>query len=394
MSQSQKRTGARDISELKARLGLNKKGSAGAQSEGGGPQPPGAQRSIPAPPGAQPPQPDPTSDPFGAMNAVASRGQQQQAASPEYIVVNDGQPVESVERSARFVTIGKIAAIAAVPLVLGVVVGQISSSAKVYNRSIEDAAAIRDDVRTIGRGLVSVQNALLVGKDRGPEGSFLPHDEELVEELDQLDTVKPNPDVAYRSYLYELEPQLVKEVFSFYNETQLFYEDLETHIERSRNDAKLLEKSESELGDVTPFSYGAYVEIPDQEEASGPEALPRVEVVELGQPVCEDGRPRPACQGAPQGFQYRPDPSGPWGQMDLGMPQGEKVGEENLFLMEQNALFDSFVAGAEETLAANAYLQRLSELEETLNDLTERRSLIEDQLTAWANESNRFTFFL
>ncbi len=390
MSQSQKRTGARDISELKARLGLNKKSPSGAR--GGAVPPPGAQRSIPAPPGAQPPQPDPSSDPFGAMNAAAASRAQQQPASPEFVIVNDGQPVESVETSKRMLQIGKIAGIALVPLVFGVVVGQISSSAKSYNHTIDDALRVRDDVRVVGRGLVDVQTALFVGKERGPGGNaYLPHDEDLVNELDQLEVVEPNPEVAYRSYLYELEPQLVSQVFSFYTDTQKLYEDLSDHVRQSRNDARLLQHAEDELSELTQFSYGAYVQLPE-DDAAGPEALPRIEVVEIGQPVCEDGRPRPACPGAPRGFQYRPDPSGPWGQMELAGPGG--IEDRNLMLLRENPMLRSFVAGPEESLASHAYLQRLADLEERIEDLIERRGIIEDRLTAWGNQSKRFTFFL
>ena len=328
------------------------------------------------------------------MNAMAANRTQHQPASQDYVIVNDGQPVESVGGSARAIQIGKIAAIVAVPLVFGVVVGQISSSAKVYNRTIDDAERIRDDVRQIRSGLDSVQNTLLIGKERGPGGNaFLPNDTDLVDELDQIDAVQPNPDVAYRSFLYELEPQLVSQVFSFYNETQQFYQDLEDHVRRSRNDGRLLAHSESELKELSAFSYGAYVQLPE-EGATGPAALPRIELVELGQPVCENGRPQPACQGAPRGFQYRPDPSGPWGQMELGSAEGQQVKERNLFLLRENAMLSSFVAGPEETFAAQSYLARLGDLEERLADLMDRRRHIEDRLNAWANESKRFTFFL
>ena len=77
VSQSSKRPGAKDISDLKARLGLKKSGPAAAKA-GGGVAPPGARAGgvIPAPPGAQPPRPhipDAKEDPFGAMNALAAQ---------------------------------------------------------------------------------------------------------------------------------------------------------------------------------------------------------------------------------------------------------------------------------------------------------------------------------
>ncbi len=390
MSQSQKRPGTRDISELKARLGLNKQGSAGAKG-GAAPSGPGAQRSIPAPPGAKPPQPDPSQDPFGAMNAMA-RGQAEHQAPPstEYVVVHDNQQAEPVSQGKRATRIGILAAIAIVPLIIGVVVGQISTNANAYNQSIQDAELVQDDLRTIGRGLESVYNVLLVGK-RGPGDTFLPHDEDLVDELDAVEAVRPNPEVVYNSYLFELEPRVVEDLFAFYTETRVFYDDLENHIRRSRNDADLLERSDSELADITHLSYGVFVEIP--ENGSGPEALPHAEVVELGNPVCEGASPGSPC-ATPDAFQYRPDPSGPWGQMDISDPADPQVAEREIFLLDQNPLFEGLVAGSEERLATQAYLNRLADLEEKIEDLMERRSRVQELIGSWANESPRFTFFL
>ena len=87
-----KKTGSRDISELKQRLGL-KKGAAAAPTgqtpranggSGGVVPPPGL--NLPPPPGlaqpAAPPQPmipNAADDPFGAMNAMAAHGTTQRA---------------------------------------------------------------------------------------------------------------------------------------------------------------------------------------------------------------------------------------------------------------------------------------------------------------------------
>ena len=101
-----KRTGSRDISELKARLGLKKGAAAGDRTSrernggqtGGVVAPPGL--NLPPPPGAAAPQPvipNAADDPFGAMNAMAAVGTVQRA--PEIVIVNDGKPVENVGSS-------------------------------------------------------------------------------------------------------------------------------------------------------------------------------------------------------------------------------------------------------------------------------------------------------
>ena len=137
-----KKTGSRDISELKQRLGL-KKGAAAASQSGSAPRangapsggvvpPPGL--NLPPPPGVQtaPPQPqlpNAADDPFGAMNAMAHIGTMQRA--PEIVIVNDGKPVEQVGASKRAGTIAKFAIVGAVPLVLGIAVGKIAKEADI-----------------------------------------------------------------------------------------------------------------------------------------------------------------------------------------------------------------------------------------------------------------------
>src|SRR6185369_13137031 len=91
-----KRTGNRDISELKQRLGLKKGGPAAGQNRGSS----GQTAGIAPPPGLAPPSPpqpvipNAADDPFGAMNAMAAVGTVQRA--PEIVIVNDGKPVENV----------------------------------------------------------------------------------------------------------------------------------------------------------------------------------------------------------------------------------------------------------------------------------------------------------
>ena len=87
MADADKRPGSRDISDLKARLGL-KKGGAGAPGKKGVVPPPGTRGgAVPPPPGVEPPRPKAGDDPFGALNAAA---QTRPAPAPEVIVIEKG----------------------------------------------------------------------------------------------------------------------------------------------------------------------------------------------------------------------------------------------------------------------------------------------------------------
>jgi hypothetical protein len=162
--QPPKKSGSRDINELKARLGLKKGAPApGATSakpngspSGGVVPPPGL--AVPPPPGAAPPAPavpNAADDPFGAMNAMAAHGAAQRA--PEIVIVHDGKPVESVSASTRMATLGKYAAIALVPFILGIAIRGISKDAAAYNDGINGAKVLIGEVKSIKKNLNEVK---------------------------------------------------------------------------------------------------------------------------------------------------------------------------------------------------------------------------------------------
>src|SRR5690606_24256258 len=147
-----KRTGSRDISELKQRLGLKKgatpaTGPTRANGGAGIAPPPGL--NLPPPPGVQPPQapiPNAADDPFGAMNAMAAVGTVQRA--PEIVIVNDGKPVENVGAQSSGASIAKLAVPAVIALIVGLAIGKIGTSASSYNAGLSDARAILGDRST------------------------------------------------------------------------------------------------------------------------------------------------------------------------------------------------------------------------------------------------------
>ena len=162
-----KRTGSRDISELKQRLGL-KKGAQPATGQtkanggtGGVVPPPGL--NLPPPPGmapAQPAIPNAADDPFGAMNAMAAVGKVQRA--PEIVIVNDGKPVENVGSKSMGATIARIAIPAAVALFAGIAVGKIGTGAATHNEGLSDLRSILgDDTKPAASSVLALKAQLV-----------------------------------------------------------------------------------------------------------------------------------------------------------------------------------------------------------------------------------------
>lgn len=201
-----KKSGSRDISELKQRLGL-KKGAAPAATgqprsngapSGGLVAPPGL--NLPPPPGVvtQPPAPalpNAHEDPFGAMNAMAAHATVQRA--PEMVIVNDGIPVEHVGQSSPASTLLRIAVPAAIALIVGVAVGKIGTGAGFYNDGLKGARAILGDkqapstVAYLKRQLSDLDTILDEAKTKKNFRPDLEVDKQLKEFATKLDVNSP-----------------------------------------------------------------------------------------------------------------------------------------------------------------------------------------------------------
>jgi hypothetical protein len=415
LSQSPKRPGARDISDLKARLGL-KKGGPTAKHAGGAPSgvvpPPGLRLpgGVPAPPGARPPQPAAPSvadDPFGAMNMLAAQGAAARAASgPEIVVIDTSGPVESVEEKVGWLRHAKLALVVLAPLAVGVAIGQISNSAKSYNETIRDADRLAKDVKKVRDSLVEVQNVLLLAKERGAGGqAFLANDDKLTDGLAQLELADAEPAFAFSSSLYKMEAGLVKQTFEFYVYSHKLYEDIRSHVATARIDSRAMADGKkrraagdpgAESGGLIPYRYGVYLEIPKPEEArAGRPAAAKV--IELGSPICADRKTAPSGRcpdGPPIGFGSRENPSEGWALRELAMYDGETLQGNKILPIFPSVMFESMLKGSEAAVSEVDYLRRVRDLEERVTTLIAIGSEVESKLRAKANEGQRFTFFM
>jgi hypothetical protein len=398
LSQSSKKPGAKDISDLKARLGLKKSGAA-APAKGGGLQaPPGARGGvIPAPPGAHPPRPqipDAKDDPFGAMNAMAAHAQV--AAQPQIIVVNDGAPVEQVRRKANM-RLAILGAVALVPLILGIMVGKISSGGKNYNRTIEDAALIRDDVKKVRDGLIGVSQVLANAKLRG-KGGYPPGDAKMTAELEALPPLTPNIEVVFNSFMYDLPPELVAATLSFYVDAIDLNDMVKKHVQASKADEKVLKEGLANLGGFDPRGYGAILNIPSEDEQKNGNKYIGLKMVQLGTPVCE-GEKTPSEQGCGSksisGFRWRPDETAPWNVKKVATGDSPDTMTDSLVLLHSGSkVLQQLVKGGKATVAEATYADRVTKIEERVNNLIELEKGIETRLNNKANEGKRFTFFM
>lgn len=401
-----KKPATRDISDLKARLGL-KKNADSAGRVGGGPNAPGVVpppsaakigRAVPPPPGVAPPPreiaeqapaiPDARVDPFAAMNAMAQQGAAQ-AAAP-IIIVNDGQPVESVQKGKRLGYL-KVAAMLLVPLVVGRVMGGISYENQVYNKTIDDAKSLKGDVVEMGKSLQRLQDTLLIAKERGADKqSFLVGDKDLVSALEELKLSPPEAERLYHTNLYHLHPDLVSDTLKWYSDLGILFDKVKRHVTLSKGDLKKVKKQDPALaaaGGRTQF--GAIINLP-KDAQSGP---PLLQLGEIGAPLCApQGTAFPGgCPGgaAPIGFQFRSDLANPnW----AGKPWSkETVSADNVLLLGDSAVLTALLYGAEPFVDSINYVQRIQEIDALTTSLIDQKKSIENRLNQKAQEGKRFS---
>lgn len=401
-----KKPGARDISDLKARLGL-KKGAGGTIPPPTG-QP--AQRrtsmtgSIPPPPGVQPPPgmappqpaeppiPDASMDPFGAMNAMAARGTQQAVAQPEFIIVNDGKPVEQVASSGKMGRILKVALPAVAMLLVGYIVGGMMRANQAYNKTVDDAAFLLEDFKAVGRGLQELQDTLYGA--RGKDDRFKPNDKDLTTALAglvkaadgaQAKLRKPETGVLFKANISLMAPETSAKIFDFYQKMGEL-SDLVTEHQRlaSRDSAKAVDKKP--LG-----AYAIVLRAPDAQ--GGQDVPPYAELVELGAPVCADGKlSQQGCAGIPDKIQVRSDPTTAFSASPTMTVAKNKagLGGDVVLQLGPTPVAQAFMVGAEAFVDTVGYLKRIDRIAELAKELGEQRAEIEKLLTAEKNRSKRF----
>jgi hypothetical protein len=399
VSHSSKRPGAKDISELKARLGLKKNGPASPKAAGGIVAPPGTRLPggvIPAPPGAGPQRPvipDAKEDPFGAMNALAAQGAV--AAQPQIVVVHDGSH-ERVEKRSHAVRFAVMGALVLAPLVLGAVVGKLSAGAHAYNRTVEDAAAVRDDTNKVRDGLIAIQQVLQTGRERsrGAQG-FVVGDTKLTSELGSLPPLAPNIELVFRSHLYELDHQLVAAILSFYVQALELNEAIKRHVAASKDAEKVLKEGQENMAAFDPRAYAGLIAVPTAEEAQQGKPV-MLRIVQLGSPVCE-GQNKPSDAGCGEakvtGYRYRVDELGPWG-IKKAATSGTFDPDSLVRLDIGSKVLQQLAKGGKATVAEATYTTRINEINDTVNKLLESQKAIEGHLTNHANKGKQFTFFM
>jgi hypothetical protein len=404
----QKRPGSsKDISELKARLGLKKGGAAApaaSAKNGGGAVVPPPGVALPAPPGvatapAGPVVPSAQDDPFGAMNAMAQIGTMQRA--PEIVIVNDGKPVESVGASKRAGTILKYVIVALVPLVLGVTIGQIAKEAKIYNAGIADAKAIMtakdNGVKDVKRRVVELQTALETAAKTG----FAPTAELTTSLNEVFKKLEVKQDIVFRAKQNSLNAELSGQIIGFYAGVAEVRSLLKHHLDAAQLDDGMLINAKKAGDDAKPagylagfgdYRYGIVLSVPTATEPAPFGAR----LVQLGQPYCGAEAKQSTTFECPDG-NYSPGvaymSNDNWTKAE---PQtsGSSAEPKKVIPLLASRTADVVLKGGLPGVAEVLYQKRLEDLKTRVDELIKQANSLETKLTPKTKEDDKFTFFL
>jgi len=424
---SDKKAG-RDISDLKARLGLKKAGAAasGGQANGGAAPaprgvvaPPGM--AVPPPPGAAPPQPtgpvipNAADDPFGAMNAMAQVAQVQRAPEKEYIVVDHGS-VEKVAAQNRSAMILRMAVPGVIALIIGVAIGKIGTGASNYNEGLRGARAILGDkgtpstVSSLKKTLADIDNALDEAKTKN---SFKPNLEVDKKLKDLAGKLEVKLELVFRAKQNSMDAALSGQIMAFYAGIVEVKDMIDIHNKAASGDDILLKKAKEAADKAEQpadsilagqLRYAVLLQAPTETDRTEFGA----KVVEIAGVYCgSSGNPTSKCPEGeyPSGYAYRNDPGATPIKGDLITSGEDNLPTKKIVPLLQNGVRDSMIKGGEPTVSEFWYQRRLRALYERIHGkigqdgkpsggLLDDGNKLETRLQTEAGKSTRFSFFM
>jgi hypothetical protein len=425
-----KRTGSRDISDLKARLGLKKgqaptTGQTGSTraSNGGVVAPPGM--NLPPPPGMAPPQPtgpvipNAADDPFGAMNAMAAVGTVQRA--PEIVIVNDGKPVENVGTKSMGATIAKIAVPAVITLVIGVAIGKIGSNASAHNAGIEDARQLLGD-KSASQSILGLKQTLsqidtLLDEAR-TKNQFRP-DKKVDSELKTLAGKLEVKEKSVLTRAKALDADAAGSVHAFYAGVSEIKSMIDTHVKAASADNNAFTRSKEKSDAATlkdtenaplqgQLRFAILIQAPTEQE-KGLEF--GAKLVEIGGVYCGNSdKPVAKC---PEGesaahVAYRSEVGAPiLTKGDIQGPTTDAIPSKKIVQLigSGTSIRDTLIKGADGVASEVYYQRRLRLLYETLRGkagadgkpsggLIDAGNDLQRKMEVEANKGTKFSWFM
>ena len=374
---------AKDISDLKARLGLKRPDAAPAPGPGaprpvgglpaGFPQGPGH-----AMPGAQhaaqaPAAPPAAHDPYAGMRP--------QQGAFDLRTIDDGMPVENV-RSGR----GKAAIVLAVIVGLasfafGAGMGMAGVGRANMNTANHAAKTVKSQLDEMQKTLSQIGTAVAFSQQRQAKDKkdVLDYDPALIADLEKI-KLDPRPDTSriFRVDYYRMDDQIVDQLFNYYYDSIALYNEVERHIKKTKADAPSLTAYLAKTAATSSKNYGVVF------DTSGKIVVGNL--VEVGEQVCKGGGKE--CGAADlQGFQVRINTGAPW----VDKKATGKLDSGNVVPIKPTPLMDAVMSGSPDQVREETYKQRLASIRSIVGRLTAAQKELFEHINKAAAREDVFT---
>ena len=360
----------KDISDLKARLGLKRPDAAGPVVGGGGGfaggqttlgvgpgQLPGARPGPGFPPAAGPARPAPQAPMSHAPAAPAAApaldpyaGMRPQQGRFDLRSIDDGVPVQKVKSGGAKAVIAAsfVVGIAAFALGAGLGISSVgranmntaNRAAKVVKAELEN---MQKTVSQIGGAFAASQQRLVAAK-REPTA----YDPKLIEDLKQV-KLDPRPDTGkiFRVDYYRLEDVVVDHLFNYYYDSIALYGEVERHIRKTDNDAAVLKSFVEKEGSKQAKNYGVVFDTSAK--------VPVANLVEVGDQVCKDGGSTCPADKL-DGFNIRIQTGGKAFVRKIALKA------DGMVPIKPTELMDTVMSGSPDSVRAETYKQRVGNI--------------------------------
>lgn len=353
----------KDISDLKARLGLKRPEAAappgaapapgrplgpapGFPPQFGGPAAAAAPAAAPQPQAAPVPAgPPPALDPFARMKP--------QAGQFDLRSIDDGQPTANVRSGRGKATLVASLIVGLVGFALGAGMGMASVGRANMNTANHAAKSVKGELDSMQKTLTQIGTALAMSAQRMAKDKKEPltYDPTLIAELEKI-KLDPRPDTSkiFRVDYFRLEDVVVDRLFNYYYDSIALYNETERHIKKTKADQESLAAFATKQGAAGgEKNYGVVFDTSSK--------IIVANLVEVGEQVCKNGGKD--CGAADLvGFKVRSNTGAPL----VDRKAGGKLDADKVIPIKPTPLMDTVMSGSPDQVRNEAYKQRVANL--------------------------------
>jgi len=379
---------SKDISDLKARLGLKRPDAPGAP-----------QAAVPAP-GVRAPVPAPAQQPANRQAAASTAPAAAPAGGPppaamdpyarmkpaaggfDLRTIDDGAPAVNV-RSGR----GKAVIITAVivglaAFALGAGYGIASVGRHNMNTANHAAQTVKAELESMQKTLTQIGTAMALSQQRAAaKKDTLSYDPQLITDLEKL-KLDPRPDTGkiFRVDYYRLDDVVVDRLFNYYYDSIALYGETERHIKRTKADAESLKTYAEKAAATDSKNYGVVFETGGKVVVGN--------LVEVGEQVCKNGGAE--CPASDlDGFKVRSNTGAPW----VVRKSSGKLDSDKVVPLRPTPLMDAVMTGSPAEVRNEAYKQRTANMRAIVARLTASQKELFEGINKAATRPDVFTIF-